>query len=81
MSVRQLTIEDAYRDLNAIAGVVAVTTDGGGELTVEHKDARDEIEAVLERSTWTVVGTTDLAGQYPKVDVAPERAGEARASV
>jgi hypothetical protein len=73
MSVRQLTIEDAYRELNAIAGVVAVTTDGGGELTVEHKDACDEIEAVLERSTWEIVNATDLAGQYPMVDVALEQ--------
>jgi hypothetical protein len=73
MHIRQLTIEDAYQELNAIAGVVAVTTDGGDELTFEHKDARDEIEAVLERSTWTIVDTTDLAGQYPIVDVAPEQ--------
>jgi hypothetical protein len=72
MSVRQLTIEDAYRDLNAIAGVVVVTTSGGGKLTVEHKDVRDEIETVLERSTWAIVDTTDLAGQYPTVDIAPE---------
>jgi hypothetical protein len=77
MSVRQLTIEDAYRELNAIVGVVAVTTDGKGELTVEHKDARDEIEAVLERSTWMVVDTTDLAGQYPTVDIAPKANREA----
>lgn len=73
MSVRQLTIEDAYRELNAIVGVVAVTTNGKDELTVEHKDARDEIEAVLEQSTWTIVDTTDLAGQYPVVNVAPNQ--------
>jgi hypothetical protein len=73
MSVRQLTIEDAYRDLNAITGVVAVTTDGGDELTVEHKDVRDEIEAVLERSTWMIIDTTDLAGRYPMVDIAPRQ--------
>lgn len=77
MSVRQLTIEDAYRELNAIVGVIAVTTDGGGGLTVEHKDARGEIEAVLERSTWTIVDTTDLAGQYPTVDIAPKANREA----
>lgn len=72
MSIRQLTVEDAYRELNNVVGVVAVTTDGSGGLMVEHKDARDEIEAVLERSTWEIVDTADLAGQYPTVDVAPE---------
>jgi hypothetical protein len=72
MHVRQLTVEDAYRELNDVRGVVAVTTDGSGGLTVEHKNARDEIEAVLERSTWSIVDTAGLAGQYPMVDVAPE---------
>ena len=72
MPVRQLTIEDAYRELNNITGVVAGTTDGSGRLTVEHKNARDEIKAVLERSTWEVVDAVEYAGQYPMIDVAPE---------
>lgn len=71
MNVRQLTIEDAYRELNNITGVVAVTTDGSGGLTVEHKNARDEIKAVLDRSTWRIVDTVECAGQYPKIDIAP----------
>jgi hypothetical protein len=77
MFIRQLTTEDAYRELNAITGVVAVTTDGSGGLTVEHKNARDKIEAVLDRSTWEIADTTDLAGQYPTVDIAPEADREA----
>lgn len=77
MSVRQLTVEDAYRELNNVTGVVAVTTDGSSGLTVEHKNVRDEIEAVLNRTTWEIVDTTDLAGQYPIVDIAPETNREA----
>ena len=72
MSVRQLTIEDAYRELNNVTGVVVVTTDCSGGLSVEHKNARDEIEPVLERSTWEVVDAVEYAGQYPTLDVAPE---------
>lgn len=61
-----------YRELNNVTGVVAVTTDDSGPLTVEHKNARDEIEVVLERSTWGVVDAVEYAGQYPMIDVAPE---------
>lgn len=71
MNARQLTIEDAYRELNNITGVVAVTADGSGGLTVEHKNVRDEIEVVLERSTWRIVDSFEYAGQYPMVDIAP----------
>ena len=63
---------DAYRELNNVTGIVVVTTDGFGRLNVEHKNPRDEIEAVLKRSTWKVVNCTEYAGQYPTVDVVPE---------
>lgn len=72
MHVRQFTVEDAYREMNAVDGVVAVLTNDTGGLIVEHKNAHDEIEAILERSTWTITDSADLAGQYPTVDIAPE---------
>ena len=76
MNVNRFTIEDAYRELNSIVGVVAVTTNATGGLTVEHKDVREEIEAVLEETIWGIVNTTDRVGQYPLVDVAPEEGNQ-----
>jgi hypothetical protein len=71
MEIRQLTIEDAYRELNDIVGVIAVIGDGADRLCVEYKDtdARNAIEQFLDGTTWEVAETTDLAGQYPRVYV------------
>jgi hypothetical protein len=71
MEIRQLALEDAYRELNNIIGVVAVTADGPGSLCVEHKDAQDAIETFLDGTTWEIIETTDLAGQYPRACVGP----------
>jgi hypothetical protein len=71
MEIRQLALEDAYRELNNIVDVVAVTTDGPGSLCIEHKGAQDAIEEFLNGTTWVTVGTTDLAGQYPRAYIGP----------
>lgn len=71
MEIRRLAIEDAYRELNNISSVVAVTTDGPGSLCVEHKDICEPIEKFLEGTTWEIVDTDDLAGQFPRVYIAP----------
>ena len=71
MEIRQLALEDAYRELNNIVGVVAVMADGAGSLCVEHKDAQDAIEAFLDGTTWAVIEISDLAGQYPRAYVGP----------
>jgi hypothetical protein len=71
MEIRQLALEDAYRELNNIVGVVVVTTDGPGSFCVEHKDAQDAIEEFLNGTTWAIIETTDLAGQYPRAYVGP----------
>jgi hypothetical protein len=72
MEIRQLALEDAYRELNDIAGVVAVLTEGPGKLCVEHKDAQDTIEEFLDGTTWEIVDADDLAGQYPRIFIEPE---------
>lgn len=72
MEIRQLSIEDAYRALNNIVGVVTVIADGPGSLCVEHKDAQDAIEEFLDSTTWKILDADDLAGQYPRVYVAPD---------
>lgn len=69
MSVTHYTIEDAYRELYRIDGVVSVLADSG-TLTVEHKDIRDKIEVVIESTSWEIVDATNEVGQYPSVDVA-----------
>ena len=71
MNTHRFTIEDAYRELNRITGVVAVTTNATGGLTIEHKNVREDIESVLEATTWEIVDTVDRVGQYPLVDVTP----------
>ncbi|EMA56299.1 hypothetical protein [Halococcus thailandensis] len=71
MEIRQLTLEDAYRELNNIVDVVAVTTDGPGSLCAEHKDVQDAIEEFLNGTTWAIIEITDLAGQYPRAYVGP----------
>lgn len=71
MNTHRFTIEDAYRELNRVTGVVAVTTNATGGLTVEHKNVREDVEAVFESTTWEIVDTTDRVGRYPLVDVAP----------
>ena len=71
MEIRRLAIEDAYRELNNIVGVVTVTTDGPGSLCVEHKGVRETVEEFLEGTTWEIVDADDLAGQDPHVYVAP----------
>ena len=60
MEIRQLALEDAYRELNNIVDVVAVTTDGPGSLCAEHKDAQDAIEEFLDGTTWAIVETQYL---------------------
>ena len=70
MEIRRLAIEDAYRELNNIVGVVTVTTDGPGSLCVEHKDVCETIEKFLEDTTWEIVDADDLAGQFPRVYIA-----------
>jgi hypothetical protein len=72
MEIRQLALEDTYRELNNIVGVVAVTADGPGGLCIEHKDARSDIEEFLTGTTWEIIDADDLAGQYPRVYVAPD---------
>ena len=72
MEIRKFALEDAYRELNNIVGVVAVTTDGPGGLCVEHKDVREPIEKFLEGTTWEIVDADDLAGQFPRVYIAPD---------
>lgn len=69
MSVEHYTIEDAYRELYRIDGVVSVLEESG-RLTVEHKDIRDKIEVVIESTSWEIVDATNEVGQYPSVDVA-----------
>jgi hypothetical protein len=72
MEIRQLALEDAYRELNDIAGVVAVLAEGPGKLCVEHKDVQDAIEKFLDGTTWEIVDTDDLAGQYPQTYIESE---------
>ena len=69
MSVEHYTIEDAYRELYRIDGVVSVLAESG-TLTVEHKDIRDKIDVVIESTSWEIVDATNAIGQYPSVDVA-----------
>ena len=71
MNTHRFTIEDTYRELNRVTGVVAIMTNATGGLTIEHKNVREDIESALEATTWEIVDTTDRVGQYPLVDVAP----------
>jgi hypothetical protein len=70
MEIRQLALEDAYRELNNIVGIVAVITDGPGSLCVEHKDVQDAIEDFLDGTTWEIIETDNLAGQ-PQAYIGP----------
>lgn len=72
MEIRQLCIEDVYRELNAIVGVVAVMADGPGSLYIEHKDIQEEIEEFLDGTAWKIVDADGLVGQYPRAYIAPD---------
>lgn len=64
-----ITVEDLYRKLNNIVGVLSVVATDSSNLYVKYQEPSDynAIKEILNDTSWEIVNEEDLAGWFPRV--------------